>query len=67
MAFSTCSTQMMTMTCCVPMDKGDGARGCSRNTLTFTEIVDGDLDSDGIPNFIDPDNDNDGTPDSADT
>ena len=35
--------------------------------MTFTDIVDGDLDSDGIPNFIDPDNDNDGTPDSADT
>ena len=34
---------------------------------TFTTIVDGDLDGDGIPNFLDPDNDNDGTPDSADT
>jgi hypothetical protein len=33
----------------------------------FTNIVDGDLDGDGIPNFLDPDNDNDGTPDSADT
>jgi len=33
----------------------------------FTDIVDGDLDGDGIPNFLDPDNDNDGTPDSADT
>tara|TARA_Y100000766_G_C18916306_1_gene611745 strand:+ start:1183 stop:9255 length:8073 start_codon:yes stop_codon:yes gene_type:complete len=33
----------------------------------FTAIVDGDLDGDGIPNFIDPDNDNDETPDSADT
>ena len=33
----------------------------------FTTIVDGDLDGDGIPNFIDPDNDNDETPDSADT
>ena len=33
----------------------------------FTEIVDGDLDGDGIPNFLDPDNDNDGSPDSADT
>ncbi len=34
---------------------------------TFTTIVDGDFDGDGIPNFLDPDNDNDGTPDSADT
>ncbi len=34
---------------------------------SFTEIFDGDLDGDGIPNFLDPDNDNDGTPDSADT
>ena len=34
---------------------------------SFTTIVDGDLDGDGIPNFIDPDNDNDETPDSADT
>ena len=33
----------------------------------FNQIVDGDLDGDGLPNFIDPDNDNDGTPDSADT
>ena len=33
----------------------------------FTTIVDGDLDGDGIPNFIDPDNDNDETPDSSDT
>jgi len=33
----------------------------------FTEIRDGDLDGDGIPNFLDPDNDNDGTPDSVDT
>ena len=33
----------------------------------FTAIIDGDLDGDGIPNFIDPDNDNDGTPDSSDT
>ena len=32
----------------------------------FDEIVDGDLDSDGIPNFLDPDNDNDGSPDSSD-
>ena len=34
---------------------------------SFTSITDGDLDNDGIPNFIDPDNDNDGLPDSADT
>ena len=34
---------------------------------SFDMIIDGDLDGDGIPNFIDPDNDNDGTPDSADT
>ena len=33
----------------------------------FSEIVDGDLDGDGIPNFLDPDNDNDGAPDSSDT
>ena len=33
----------------------------------FTAMIDGDLDGDGIPNFVDPDNDNDGTPDSADT
>mgnify|MGYP001214008221 FL=1 len=33
----------------------------------FTQVIDGDLDGDGIPNFVDPDNDNDGTPDSADT
>ena len=33
----------------------------------FTTIVDGDLDGDGIPNFLDPDNDNDDTPDSSDT
>ena len=30
-------------------------------------MIDGDLDGDGIPNFVDPDNDNDGSPDSADT
>ena len=36
-------------------------------TPLFNEIIkDGDLDGDGLPNFIDPDND-DGTPDSADT
>ena len=34
---------------------------------SFSEIVDGDLDGDGIPNFLDPDNDNDGSPDSSDT
>ncbi|HIC49996.1 MAG TPA: hypothetical protein EYP01_00885, partial [Candidatus Poseidoniales archaeon] len=34
---------------------------------SFTMIIDGDLDGDGIPNFLDPDDDNDGTPDSADT
>jgi plastocyanin len=34
---------------------------------SFSYIVDGDLDGDGIPNFIDPDNDNDGSPDSSDT
>ncbi len=33
---------------------------------SFTSIVDGDLDGDGIPNFLDPDNDNDGSPDSSD-
>ena len=44
-------------------ENGDGAAG----TPAFTNIVDGDLDGDGIPNFIDPDNDNDDTPDSADT
>ena len=42
---------------------GDGAAG----TPAFTEIFDGDLDGDGIPNFIDPDNDGDGLPDSSDT
>ena len=46
--------------------QGPGAQG-AQGTPAFTDIVDGDLDSDGIPNFIDPDNDNDGTPDSADT
>ena len=39
----------------------------SEGTPSFTQIIDGDLDGDGIPNFLDPDNDNDGTPDSADT
>ena len=34
---------------------------------TFTTIVDGDFDGDGIPNFLDPDDDGDGLPDSADT
>ena len=33
----------------------------------FSSIIDGDLDGDGIPNFLDPDNDNDGSPDSSDT
>ncbi|DAC24532.1 MAG TPA: hypothetical protein D7H94_01560, partial [Candidatus Poseidoniales archaeon] len=37
------------------------------NSPAFTSIVDGDLDGDGIPNFLDPDNDGDGFPDSADT
>jgi hypothetical protein len=44
---------------------GFGAMG-AEGTPAFTAIVDGDLDLDGIPNFLDPDNDNDGTPDSAD-
>ena len=44
-------------------ENGDGAAG----TPAFTDIIDGDLDGDGLPNFLDPDNDNDGTPDSADT
>ena len=39
----------------------------SHGTPAFINIVDGDLDGDGSPNFLDPDNDNDGTPDSADT
>ena len=30
-------------------------------------MIDGDLDGDGIPNFVDPDNDNDSSPDSSDT
>ena len=34
---------------------------------SFSTIIDGDLDGDGIPNFLDPDNDNDGAPDSTDT
>ena len=33
---------------------------------TFTDIVDGDFDGDGIPNFLDPDGDDDGLPNSAD-
>ena len=45
---------------------GFGAFG-ARGTPSFTQIIDGDLDGDGAPNFLDPDNDNDGTPDSADT
>ena len=44
-------------------ENGDGAAG----TPSFTEIFDGDLDGDGIPNFLDPDNDDDETPDSSDT
>ena len=44
-------------------ENGDGAAG----TPAFTTIVDGDLDGDGIPNFLDPDNDNDNIPDSSDT
>ncbi len=44
-------------------ENGDGAAG----TPAFTDIIDGDLDGDDLPNFLDPDNDNDGTPDSADT
>ena len=39
----------------------------SQGTPSFTQIFDGDLDLDGIPNFLDPDNDNDGIPDSSDT
>ena len=34
----------------------------SQGTPSFTQIFDGDLDLDGIPNFLDPDNDNDGIP-----
>ncbi|MDP6900322.1 MAG: hypothetical protein QGF94_05755, partial [Candidatus Thalassarchaeaceae archaeon] len=37
------------------------------NAPMFTTIVDGDLDGDGIPNFLDPDNDGDDLPDNADT
>ena len=33
---------------------------------TFTTIWDGDLDGDGIPNFLDADTDNDGNPNSID-
>ena len=44
-------------------ETGDGAAG----TPAFTTISDGDLDGDGIPNFIDPDNDDDDVPDSSDT
>ena len=39
----------------------------TQGTPSFTQIFDGDLDGDGIPNFLDPDNDNDGIPDSSDT
>ena len=45
----------------------DQVIGDVQGTPSFTEIIDGDLDGDGAPNFLDPDNDNDGTPDSADT
>ena len=45
----------------------DQAIGTVQGTPSFTQIIDGDLDGDGAPNFLDPDNDNDGTPDSADT
>ena len=34
---------------------------------SFTAIFDGDLDGDGVPNFLDPDTDDDGLPNSADT
>jgi len=44
---------------------GHGSMG-AEGIPSFSAIVDGDLDLDGIPNFLDPDNDNDGTPDSAD-
>jgi len=59
-----------------PEDYGDYVDGLDYVALhalehprvqAFTEIVDGDLDGDGIPNFLDPDNDNDGAPDSSDT
>jgi len=33
---------------------------------TFTSIWDGDLDGDGIPNFLDADGDNDGSPNNVD-
>ena len=39
----------------------------AQGTPSFTQIFDGDLDQDGIPNFLDPDDDNDGLPDSSDT
>ena len=45
----------------------DDATITAQGTPSFTQIVDGDLDGDGIPNFLDPDNDNDGIPDSSDT
>ena len=45
----------------------DGATWSRQGTPAFTTIVDGDLDGDGIPNFLDPDNENDGTPDNVDT
>ena len=46
---------------------GEEATITSQGTPSFTQIIDGDLDGDGIPNFLDPDNDNDGIPDSSDT
>ena len=45
----------------------DDATIVAQGTPSFTQIFDGDLDQDGIPNFLDPDNDNDGIPDSSDT
>jgi hypothetical protein len=45
----------------------DDATIVAEGTPSFTQIIDGDLDGDGIPNFLDPDNDNDGIPDSSDT
>lgn len=37
------------------------------NWPAFTSIQDGDLDGDGIPNFLDPDGDNDLSPNNVDT
>ena len=44
-----------------------GVAWARQGTPAFTDIIDGDLDGDGIPNFLDPDNENDGTPDNVDT